>query len=282
MQSLVDPKSCRKSPGLQRQSPNCAWRRASYTGRHSTKSANHPCGSILELAAQVGFQPDPIQTEILLSDAKEILLLMSRQTGKSTVVALKALHLALTRPGAQILTAGRVGRQSSELILKVRTFLRALNITGKGDGVNKNSILLSNGSRFIPVSGKPDNSRGYSAINMLIIDEAAFASQPLYVELRPMLAVTNGTIILLSTANGRQGFFYDAWIDRSDPWERFHQAATECPRITPEFLEREKLRMPDFAFRQEYFCEFIDGAGSLFRFDALQACLDANFQVRDL
>lgn len=236
----------------------------------------------IRFARSLGFHPDPVQSEILRTPARQILLLMGRQCGKSTIAALRAVHLAVTQPGAQILTAGRVGRQSSEFLLKVRAFLRRLNLSVQRDGVNQNSILLPNGSRFIPVPGTHQNIRGFSAVHLLVIDEAAYAPDDLYYALRPMLAVTNGAVMLLSTANGCKGFFYSEWTSGSPAWARFQQLSTECPRISSDFLERERATHPDRWFRQEYLCEFLDSAGTLFRSDKLRACITHSIQARNL
>ena len=281
MRSQLDLKSAQNRTLGRLAGRRCPWTNALGAAVLSNSTQRLP-GSPLDLAAQVDFQPDAVQTEILLCQDKQILLLMGRQCGKSTVVALKALHLALTKPGSQILTAGSIERQSGEFLLKVREFLQVLKINVKGDGVNPNSMVLPNGSRFIPVPGNQTGNRGYSKIRMLIIDEASYASDELYYALRPMTATTNGTVILLGTANGRKGFFYDEWSKMDDGWARFQKISTDCPRIDPDFLRRERASLPDHCFRQEYLCEFIDGAGSLFRTDTLRACLNPNFQARDL
>ena len=45
---------------------------------------------------------------------------------------------------------------------------------------------------------------------------------------------------------------------------------TECPRIKPEFLEKERRAMGDMKFRQEYLCEFVDVDGTLFDRDLIE------------
>jgi len=236
----------------------------------------------IAFARSLDFHPDPVQEKVLLSKAAQIILLMGRQTGKSTVAALRAVWLAITKPGSQIITAGRVGRQSCELIGKVKAFLYRLNIQFHSDGHNAHSIVLKNGSRFVPSPGEHENIRGFSAIDLLIIDGAAYASDELYLALRPMLAVTNGSLILLSTPNGRRGFFSREWSSGSPDWDRFLHRTSECPRVSAEFLEREKSSQPDFYFRQEYDCDFTDPAGSLFSAARLESIFDKGISAKDL
>jgi hypothetical protein len=55
------------------------------------------------LMEAAGFHPDPWQRHALRSEAKRLLLLAARQTGKSTTTSFIALHGALFRPGSLIL-----------------------------------------------------------------------------------------------------------------------------------------------------------------------------------
>ncbi len=48
---------------------------------------------------RLGFEPDELQAEVLESEAKRGILNCTRQWGKSTVAAAKAVHRAYTRPG---------------------------------------------------------------------------------------------------------------------------------------------------------------------------------------
>jgi hypothetical protein len=62
----------------------------------------------------------------------------------------------------------------------------------------------------------------------------------LYLAVRPMLAVSKGCLLALSTPYGQRGWFHDAWSDQSRKWERVKVTADQCPRIDPEFLEEER------------------------------------------
>jgi phage FluMu gp28-like protein len=106
--------------------------------------------------------------------------------------------------------------------------------------------------------------RGFSAVSLLLVDEAAWVSDELYRAIRPMLAVSDGTLWLMSTPNGKRGFFYETGEHGGPEWERFRAPATECSRIRPEFLEEERATMGERCFRQEYLCEFEDSVSGLF------------------
>ncbi len=113
--------------------------------------------------------------------------------------------------------------------------------------------------------GTEGTLRGFSAVSLLLIDEASRVDDAMYKSLRPMLAVGNGDLWLMSTPYGKRGFFYDAWV---------RVPATECPRIQAPFLEEERAHMGPAWFRQEYLCEFVDSGGTVFNRDLVEAALD--------
>ena len=86
---------------------------------------------------------------------KRGILNCSRQWGKSTVAAAKAVHRAYWESGSQTLLLTPSGRQSGEFIRKAKEFVRRLGIPVKGDGDNKASIAFPNGSRIV---GLPESA----------------------------------------------------------------------------------------------------------------------------
>ena len=132
------------------------------------------------------------------------------------------------------------------------------------------TLALANGSRIVSLPGKEGTIRGFSGVSLLIIDEAARVDMGLYIAVRPMLAVSDGRLILLSTPNGKQGFFWDEWNSDSEAWLKIRVDATECPRIPPEFLEREKIALGLTSFAQEYLCEFVQIEGAIFKEEWIQ------------
>jgi hypothetical protein len=134
---------------------------------------------------------------------------------------------------------------------------------------NKLSCALDNGSRIVSLPGTEESIRGYAA-SLIIEDEAARVSDDLYYSIRPMLAVTQGDLILMSTPFGMRGHFYEEW-EKGEGWQRFEVPATEIPTITPEFLDSERKSLGDYWFQQEYMCKFLEPIGSLFTFDQIQS-----------
>ena len=54
-------------------------------------------------------------------------------------------------------------------------------------------------------------------------------------------------------------------------WHRIMAKATDCPRISPDFLERMRRTRPENRFRREYLCEFTTAENRLFDRDIVEA-----------
>ena len=220
-----------------------------------------------------GLVPDPWQQELLRSPFTRQLLLCSRQTGKSTTTAFLALHEAIYRERALVLMLSPSLRQSQEL------FRKALHAYGKlpirPASINENSLRLelANGSRIISLPGREETIRGFSGVSLLIIDEASRVTDELYYSVRPMIAVSSGRLICLSTPFGRQGFFYEEWTQNND-WSRLKITADQCSRISPEFLDEERKSLGPHRFAQEYFCEFLETSYQVFGRDLIASAFD--------
>jgi Terminase large subunit, T4likevirus-type, N-terminal len=228
-----------------------------------------PAGFMREL----GLSPDPWQADLLSTAPHRALLNCCRQSGKSTTAAGLALHTALYVPGSLVLLVSPSLRQSGELFRKVGGFYHQL--TGVERAVQESvlRIELANGSRVVSLPGSEGTVRGYSSASLVIADEAARISDDLMAAIRPMLAVTNGRLIAMSTPWGKRGWWHKEWALGGDNWKRFSLRAEDCPRISKEFLADEERALGPFLYRQEYLCEFLDDESSIFPTALIDAAL---------
>jgi len=215
-----------------------------------------------DLMLAAGLAPDPWQADLMRARPDRALLLCSRQAGKSMTVAAMALEQSLTEPGGTTLLVSASQRQSAELLGKVRALAMAQRASIGMEQLSVLSMRLSNGSRIVSLPGRAEVIRGYSA-DLLVLDEAAWISDSLYQSVRPMLAVSGGRLIALSTPFGRRGWFHAAWTG-TESWHRTRVTANEVPRICAEFLEEERRSLPASVFAAEYLCEFTDTLDSVF------------------
>lgn len=223
--------------------------------------------------ARLGFEPDAVQRDLMAGGAHRLILNCTRQWGKSTMAAAKAVRTAYCRPGSLTLVISPCARQSGEFVRKAAGFLRRLGIRPRGDGDNLISLALPNGSRIVGLPGTEGTVRGFSAVSLLMIDEASRVTDEQYRAVTPMLAVGGGDLWMMSTPWGKQGFFYEVWAKGGPEWRKVSVPATECGRIPAEFLAAERAHMGEMWFRQEYLCDFVDVERSLFDRDALAGAM---------
>ncbi|NJL26884.1 MAG: terminase [Thermoanaerobaculia bacterium] len=209
------------------------------------------------MARAAGLEPDEWQTRFLRSTGSRVLLNCSRQAGKSTMAATQAVHTAIYEPGSLVLLLSPSLRQSQELFKKAISCYHAAGNSVPTTTESALRLELENGSRIVSLPGKEETVRGFSGVKLLVVDEAARVAADLYFAVRPMLAVSRGRLLALSTPFGTRGWWFDAWRSE-ETWERYEVPATDCPRIKREFLEEERRTLGEWWFAQEYECKFLD------------------------
>lgn len=194
------------------------------------------------------------------------------------MTAAKAVYEAWSNPESLTLVVCPTARQSGEFVRKASRFAKQLGIRPKGDGDNQISLLFPNQSRIVGLPGTEATVRGFSAVSLLLVDEASRVSDDMYLALRPMLAVSDGALWLMSTPHGKRGFFYEAWANGGPEWERIQVPASECPRISARVLREDRAAMGDRWFRQEYCCEFTQSENGLFDLDEVEGAVSYAFE----
>ena len=79
-----------------------------------------------------------------------------------------------------------------------------------------------------------------------------------------MLATSKGRLIALTTPAGKRGWFFESWTTGGDNWHRVRVPASDCPRISPEFLAEELRELGAMRFTEEYGLEFRDSLEAAF------------------
>jgi hypothetical protein len=226
-------------------------------------------------ARAVGLEPDPWQERLLRSTADRVLLNCARQSGKSLISAVIALHRAIYHPGSLVLILAPAERQAKETFGKVATLYHALGHSVAPDSSRKLGMQLASGSRIEALPGSEKTIRGFSGVDLLILDEASRVDDELYFAVRPMLAVSGGALMMLTTPYGKRGVFFEEWTG-GQGWERYEVPANECPRISEEFLEEERAALPSWVFRQEYRCSFEETEDQVFTTDMIDRAVTSD------
>jgi hypothetical protein len=235
----------------------------------------------VELAVATGVSPDPWQAHLLRSAESRVLLNCCRQAGKSTMAAMIAVHAAVFQPDSLVLLLSPSLRQSQELFKKALRCYQTIDGSAPSTTESALRLELENGSRIVSLPGKEETVRGFSGVKLLIVDEASRVASSLYFAIRPMLAVSSGRLLALSTPFGTRGWWHDAWFS-AESWERYEVPASLCPRISKEFLEEERRAMGEFWFEQEYQCRFLEGETQPFRREDIDKAFEEDVETWDL
>ncbi len=214
---------------------------------------------------RLGFTPDANQARVLTVDAQRVILGCHRQFGKSTATAVKALHHAFHQPESLTIVVAPTLRQGGLLLDTIHRFAHRLGLELKPDKYNRPALVLPNRSRLIAVPSEEHNIRGFSAVSLLLIDEAARVPDEVWSAILPTVATVNGAIWLMSTPMGKQGFFAGMWHNGDPNWNRIRVTADQSTRIAKSVIDEQRRSLSHRQFAQDYLCEFGDTEDQVFR-----------------
>ena len=242
----------------------------------------HDCGLLRDRSGNV-YQLDENQKKILDPKNKRVIINCHRQWGKSTISSLLCFHRALFYPKSLCLLVAPSLRQSGENFRKISDALETVTPKPDLEEDTKLTLKFGNGSRIISLPGSQKTVRGFTAPNLIIIDEDAQSEDELFGALLPMLTNSpDGRLILASTPWGVRGHFYKIWAEGGPEWLKIRVIASENPRVRPEVLEEAK-RSPNGAlwYRQEYCGEFLSDEFSIFDENRLKKAISDDFEEID-
>ena len=227
------------------------------------------------LAQRAGLDPlDAWQVAALRSTSPRALWDIARQGGKSSIASVLAVHRVLYAPGSLVLLISPSERQSKEIFRKAMDVYAATGRAVPAASETKLWLELANGSRLIALPGSEPTTRGFSAPALIVVDEASRVPDELFEALVPMLAVSRGRMVTLSTPAGRRGWWHRLWDEGGPDWEKVLVRADQLPRIDPAWLRAQRASMPDAWFRQEFCGEFLEVDDAAFRYDDVHGALD--------
>lgn len=143
-----------------------------------------------------------------LARGESLIILKARQLGISWLIAAYARWLAQYRPGSLVLELSQGQAEAYELLDKSRRLV-APSVGAETD--RQGELAYQGGGRIIALPATEKAGRGYTA-TCVIADEAAYHPYAAanYAAYRPTLD-GGGQLIVVSTANGAAGWFYDMY-----------------------------------------------------------------------
>jgi len=265
------------------------------------KTALSPRNRILMARTLWGWEPHPTQKEWLLDDHQVKVAACGRRWGKteSAAVDVATYAIASTETGGSVQMIVAPTYDQSKLIFGTveQLLLGRDDIRGYVQITKTPYPFISyKSSRIMARTADEDgrNLRGHSA-DRVVVDEAAFVRDEVIEEvIGPMLADSNGQLVMISTPFGKN-HFYRAFVagmadgswqmangDRtpdeflinhkpstiSHPRQRrvrsFRFPSLANPHISREYIEYQRSVLTDRQFRVEYEAEFIDDTNSVF------------------
>jgi hypothetical protein len=216
-------------------------------------------------------EPYPWQVDIMRPDRPRVIVNGPRQSGKSESLAAVAVHTALNVEGSTCLLGAVSQRQANLLLRTVRLYLRRLGAPVPSELESQSAIQLRNDSRIvsIPMTSDAATTRGFSHVDLLALDESARIPDDAFEAMLPVVASNpNARVILISTPNGREGFFFECW--GSPDWHHVEVHLADVPHLDLATVERHRALMTERMFRQEYQGAFESAGGQAFTEAAIE------------
>ena len=242
---------------------------------------------VLFCKAFFNFNPTDYQARLLRDTSKRIVVRWSRQAGKTTTLALRAIWYAVTHPKTLTLIVAPSLRQSMIMSDRIGDFLGSLpkkyfNLFVKK--LQRTVVTFRNNSRIVALPNSPQLLRGYTA-HVCILDEAAFFRDDelvIYNVIMPMLSTTDGTLIVSSTPWSTDSVFYrmcmnPEYSQHVITWEDVVKAGL----VKPEFIEEMRQSIPAERFQREFESKFVEDVDAWLPQSLIASCIDSELQPYD-
>ena len=224
--------------------------------------------------AVLGLKPYPYQRSFLEDRSKRIIVCAGRQVGKSLITAARALWFAISHPATNTLIISATQRQSSLMFDKILRYVELSSLLKRAVvRKSRTQIIFKNDSAIyaLPCGPAGNSLRGYTA-HLSIIDEAAFVPEHVITEVAlPMLAATDGTMIMISTPYDKMHYFFKAFT--SPHWSKYRFKTSENPRVSKDFLDQQREEVGELKYMQEYEAAFVDDDQTYFPMALLRSSM---------
>jgi hypothetical protein len=208
-----------------------------------------------------------------MRDNRFVIVLSSRQSGKTTMMTIYALWLACFNTDQKIVLVANKESTAKDIFGRVRLAYEELPNWCKPGVVEygKESMALANGSRIGISTTTGTAARGMSC-NVLILDELAFIEPHIVDEFWKSVYPTissskKSKIFICSTPNGTENLFYRLYagaINGTNGWMADKVTWQDVPGRDEEWREQNvRLLGSQDAFDQEFGCEFIQSGTNM-------------------
>jgi hypothetical protein len=210
-----------------------------------------------------------------MDDSPRRLVVKARQIGFSQVVALEAVHGAVTTSDDTTLFVSRNGDLAANLLNYCKIAISGLDEIPALVKDNESEIVFANGSRIKSLPANRSTGRGFAG-RRVYLDEYAYQeyAADIYRSVSPIVG-HGGRLTVFSTPDGRSNHFFQLWsgIDGGE-WSRHEVKWNECPVYDQEWFNRERPKYTAQQWASEFDCDFIASGQSVFEAADVAACAD--------
>lgn len=178
---------------------------------------------------KIKLYPKQAQMVSLMTKKRRLIILSSRQAGKSTTYSIYALWYCLINQDKTILICANKFKTAKDILSRIKLGYQMLPTWLKPGIVawNASSIEFSNGCKITAEATSESSGRGRS-LNVVILDEFAFLAPGLEEgfmnSVFPVISSSKTSqIIIVSTPNGMNNEYYNIWNKAMLNIERDHQ-----------------------------------------------------------
>jgi len=218
----------------------------------------------------------------IFMNERKVVLMLPRQSGKSTVTVGYALHQLLFNSHYNIFLLANDHSSAKELLAKVKLSMENLpEFLQQGIvKLNETSIFLENGSRITAKATSKNAVRGRSA-NLILTDELAFVQNGLaeefFASTWPTISSGKTTkFFAVSTPNG-YNLFHKLWVGAKKGENGFIPYTihwSQIPGRDEEWKQTEIATFGNDFFRREYECSFDSSSNGLISADKIKQLID--------
>tara|TARA_R110001632_G_scaffold86313_1_gene188588 strand:- start:314 stop:1543 length:1230 start_codon:yes stop_codon:yes gene_type:complete len=187
-----------------------------------------------------------------------------RQAGKTALAEQQGTFWGLDKPKQLIYWVSPTSSQATKVYNQLLEMVVDMPFIKSYKGSKADTeIVFTNGSRILFRSAAQEDSLRGETIDYLIIDEAAFIKETVFMEiLLPMLNVRGKKCLIISTGKGKNWFFhqYQKGFINDKNYKSFKFISSDNPYANESIIQIAKENLPSVLFRQEYLAEFIDNA----------------------
>ncbi len=236
-------------------------------------------GFVLFAKELLGVELQNYQIEMMrnILNHKRVCIVAGRGVGKSFIIAIACLYIAITKSNQKILIISPAQRQSDLL------YNRILEFIGKNDELfnsveksNQEYCRFTNNSVIYPL---PSTTfiRGFQNVNYIFCDESAYFLDPdaVWATIEPMLAVKNedgehGTLVVVGSPSGKIGKLWECF---NDPlYVKMQIPSTQNKYISKKWIEEQRMSMPTAIFECEIMANFSESVNNFFSTDLIIKC----------